>query len=468
VSVAKLATVLFCLLVAAKADPTAKTSTKPDDRFKADILLAFAHSDDETGDVAAYLTRAISDEHRRVAVVCATRGNNGGNNFGPEYGKTLGLVRETEARQALSFLGVSPVWFFDAPDGTSTLDDTVLDSLERWDHASLLGQMVRIIRLTRPEIIITWLPMVVAGENHGDHQASSVIAIEAFDLAGDPQAFSEQLYTSHSDNDLNMPEEGLKPWQPKKLYFFSDAFDTGWNGMRNPSPFHKNFLLGTGPSYTNTEISPIRHESYARLSAEEQRFYLSQEGATAAKALETGNLETFEQPTFFVQGKSLVPSGVTSDIFDGITAGEIPFTPVQHLQRKSSPGLSLQLGGPWTFYDEFWKAHGLQHLSNLLPVPEIAMRVSERMHVPVLISNNTENTENVALRAVLPAGWTNKTPSQTYLVPGHDSYTVDAVVISPSTVTNPWQEIQWDAVVKDKNVGHVALRINVRKPRSLE
>jgi len=43
----------------------------------------------------------------------------------------------------------------------------------------VLEQAVRIVRLTRPEVVLTWLPCYVAGENHDDHQAAGVIATAA-------------------------------------------------------------------------------------------------------------------------------------------------------------------------------------------------------------------------------------------------------------------------------------------------
>ncbi len=45
----------------------------PDERMKADILVVVAHPDDEAA-VTPYLARAIYDQHKRVAVVFATRG----------------------------------------------------------------------------------------------------------------------------------------------------------------------------------------------------------------------------------------------------------------------------------------------------------------------------------------------------------------------------------------------------------
>src|SRR5262249_13941132 len=158
----------------------------------------------------------------------------------------------------------------------------------------------------------------VAGENHADHQAASVVANEAFDLAGDSTAFAEQLASSkYREHSL----EGLRPWQPKKIYYFSDAFDAAgywWANAPGNSPFRKNFFEKAGPAYEATTVLPSRHVSYARLAAEETSFYLSQDGRIGKKALETGNLTNFEFPIRFVFGKSRVGGSTTDDIFEGI------------------------------------------------------------------------------------------------------------------------------------------------------
>ena len=131
----------------------------PDDRMKADILVIVAHPDDEAA-VTPYLARAIYDLHKRAAVVFATRGGSGGNDYSREHGPALANIREMEAREACAKLGITNVWFL---DGKDTASQNVLNSLANWGHGSNLEKLVGIFRLTQPEIVITWLPSVFIG-----------------------------------------------------------------------------------------------------------------------------------------------------------------------------------------------------------------------------------------------------------------------------------------------------------------
>ena len=58
--------------------------------------------------------------------------------------------------------------------------------------------------MIRPDVIITLPPTGNAGGQH--HMASAVITRDAYKLAADPTKYPEQV------------KEGLRPWQPKKLY----------------------------------------------------------------------------------------------------------------------------------------------------------------------------------------------------------------------------------------------------------
>ncbi len=450
---------LLLALAAQASEPmTAPEYPRSDERYKADILLVIAHPDDETGDVAGYLARAIFDEHRRVAVVYTNRGDAGGDAVGSAQGGALGAEREIEARRAMGCFGVTNVWFLDAHD---TPSNDVLRSLAYMDHGSILGQVVRLVRLTRPEVIITWLPLPVAGENHADHQAASVIANEAFDLAGDSSAFAEQTASANNASVGRAPE-GLHPWQPKKIYYFSDAYDAlgyWWPKPLLPSPYRKNFLEGAGPAYSNTDVSPAKGVPYARLSAEELSFYLTQEGAIGKEALERGDFKAFEVPTRFVLGKSLVGGTVAGDVFERITAAPIAFVRPPGVATETHRAVSLEPGGPWHFYRAFWKAHALDRLTDLLPIPEVSMRPGESIEMPLLLRNDTEAAQNVTLRAVLPDGWLEKAPYSIFPLPANSAYPVNRKLTVPTTSKPGWYEVSWRAEAGGRQSGEVIWRV---------
>src|ERR1700722_17134179 len=167
------------LLVAQGAAPQVQAPAllSPDERYKADLLLIVAHPDDDVV-IGGYLARIALDEHKRIAVIYCTNGDGGGNAVGNESGASLGQMREIEARRALAYFGIYSVWFLPGHDNPG---QNVLRSLDSWNHGRALDDVVRLVRITRPDAILTWLPDPVVGENHDDHQASSVLAVEAFD-----------------------------------------------------------------------------------------------------------------------------------------------------------------------------------------------------------------------------------------------------------------------------------------------
>ncbi len=355
----------------------------PDDRYKADILLVIAHPDDDT-DVGTYLWKAVLDEGKRVAVVVTTRGNSGGNAVGMEQSKALADVREIEARRSLAAHGITNVWFMRASD-TPTQD--VLHSLETLGHGAALEEVVRIVRLTRPEVILTWLPAYVAGENHGDHQAAAVVATEAFDLAGEPAAFPEQIAAPRDRLSINNYGEGLNTWQAKKLYFFSDA--------TNPE-----FLAHHGPAYLASDICRSRGVPFSQLNRMAWDFYRTQ-----IDFGEEGMRHRIDQTEYLVLGKSLIPAPIEGDVLAGVDTASIVHAPPQTYQEQPALPVSLELGGPWAFYREFYRAHGLTSLETLVQ-PQSDFVPDKPLWVPLLLRNNSEKAVEVVLHSSLPQGWT--------------------------------------------------------------
>ena len=381
----------------------------PDERYKADILLVVAHPDDDTG-ASTYLAKAVFDEKKRVAVIFTNRGGSGGNAVGMEQGKALEDEREMEARRSLAERGITNVWFLNGKD-TPTQD--VLHSLETVGHGAALEEVVRLVRLTRPDVIITWLPAYVAGENHGDHQASGVLAVEAFDLAGNPTVFPEQVSAPRWHGGIENYGEGLHPWQAKKIYFFSDAT-------------HPDFLKGHGPTYLASEISQTKGISFAEINRRAWKLYATQDDFDEKTLNEFANA-----PEDLVLGRSLVSAPADADVMAAIDDKPIEFHAAPGFHLPSDHNVTLELGGPWAYYKQFYPAHGLESLENLVP-PQSSLSYNSQLWVPLLLRNGSAAAVDVTLRSELPAGWSGDKRDGVYHLEPRSSYPVQLFLTAPS------------------------------------
>lgn len=458
-----LALLLLSLLPSiTRAQQTAPPLLAPDPRYKADLLLIVAHPDDDVV-IGGYLARLTLDEHKRVAVIYCTNGDGGGNVVGYEAGASLGEMRSIEARRALGAWGIHNVWFL---PGHDTPGQNVLYSLDHWNHGTALDQIVRLVRLTRPDVIVTWLPDYVVGENHDDHQASGVLATEAFDLSGDPAWFPAQVSPPRDRSGMANLTEGLLPWQPKKLYYATDAFENFspyWHDPSQLSPYRKNILDGTGPTYDITTISPSRHVSYARLTLDEQLFYQTQEAYLAEEALKSKNLKDFEYPIRLIFGKSLVGGSVTGDVFENVSQPAVPFKRVPGYEPQPRSGVSFEIGDPWRFYSRFWKAHDLDHLANLIPVPEASMRFGNILQIPLMACNGGTSAQEIEITPALPEGWKDQMQYTRYPVKPGECYPIQARIVAPSTSKAGWYQLEWNA----RPSGRVDMRIYLSNRWSL-
>lgn len=164
------------------------------------VLVIGAHPDDEDTELLTVLTRGQGVE---AAYLSLTRGEGGQNLIGTDLGEALGLLRTGELLAARSLDGARQFFTRGYDFGYSkTLEDT----WTHWPRDTILKDVIRIVRRVRPQIIVS----IFSGterDGHGQHQAAGWAAREAFRLAGDATVFPE-LAT----------EEGLPPWEPKKLY----------------------------------------------------------------------------------------------------------------------------------------------------------------------------------------------------------------------------------------------------------
>ncbi len=164
------------------------------------VLYVAAHPDDENTRLIAWLANG---RKVRTGYLSITRGDGGQNLIGPELGDALGIIRTEELLAARRIDGGEQFFTRAVDFGYSR---SAAESFDKWGHDAVLGDVVRVVREFRPDVIITRFPPTREA-GHGHHEASAILAREAFELAADPTAFPEQL------------KEGLETWQPRRLFF---------------------------------------------------------------------------------------------------------------------------------------------------------------------------------------------------------------------------------------------------------
>jgi LmbE family N-acetylglucosaminyl deacetylase len=199
---------------------------------RASVLMVTAHPDDEDGGMLTYQSRG---QGANVTLLTLNRGEGGANVMSPDYFDALGLVRTEELLAADRFYGVDQYWTRVCDYGFSKTKEEALD---KWGHDRVLGDVVRVVRMTRP-LIITSVFVGGRTDGHGNHQVAGQMAQEAFKAAADPAMFPEQI------------KEGLRPWKAAKDYArvpYSPITEKGIfdyaDGKFYPAEFH-NYTDGT-------------------------------------------------------------------------------------------------------------------------------------------------------------------------------------------------------------------------------
>ncbi len=254
------------------------------------VLYIAAHPDDENTRLIAWLSNG---KKVRTGYLSLTRGDGGQNLIGPELGDALGIIRTQELLEARRIDGGEQFFTRAVDFGYSKSAE---ESFEKWGKQEVLSDVVRVIRMFRPDIIITRFQTDGSG-GHGHHTASAILAQEAFDLAGDPKAFPEQL------------QQGLEVWQPRRLFY---------NGS---SWWRKDLaeLAKKDSSWFTVDVGgydPLLGLSYTEIAGRSRSMHKSQgfgAAETRGEMLEYLHLEKGDQPK-------------TKDIFEGIdmTWGRVP------------------------------------------------------------------------------------------------------------------------------------------------
>jgi LmbE family N-acetylglucosaminyl deacetylase len=197
------------IVASSRAQQTAATQQTSDNRIALyqalldlanpwTVMCVAAHPDDEDGTSLIVMRRKYG---AHTVSLFSTFGEGGQNAIGPELYEELGAIRARETMAASEIQG-SEAYFLGLKDfGFSKSRD---EAFQKWGHEEALQRMVLQIRKLRPDVIIT--NHSTTSNDHGHHQATARLVVEAFEAAADPAKFPEQL------------KNGVTTWQVQRLF----------------------------------------------------------------------------------------------------------------------------------------------------------------------------------------------------------------------------------------------------------
>jgi LmbE family N-acetylglucosaminyl deacetylase len=186
-------------------------------------MVVFAHPDDAelgSGGVVARWVAAGCE----VAYVLCTDGGAGtaDRSLSPA---ALAKRRADEQRAAADFMGVKHLTMLGYADGA--LEDT----------REFLGDVVRAIRMYRPEVVLVHDPHRIKAFQHRDHRKAGIVTTDAvYPYARDHLHFAEQITT-----------EGLQPHKVRQLWYW---------GADEPE-----IIVDVSASIDRQVAAIVRHES---------------------------------------------------------------------------------------------------------------------------------------------------------------------------------------------------------------
>jgi len=183
--------------------------------FLGTALYVAAHPDDENTSLISYLD---NHEKARTVYLSMTRGDGGQNLIGSELAELLGVLRTQELLAARHIDGGEQRFTRANDFGFSKHPK---ETLKIWDKDKVLADVVWAIRNIQPDVIINRFDHRTPGSTHGHHTSSAVLSMEAFELANNPNAYSEQL-------------EWTTIWQPKHIFY-----NTSWWQYGSQEAFEK-------------------------------------------------------------------------------------------------------------------------------------------------------------------------------------------------------------------------------------
>jgi LmbE family N-acetylglucosaminyl deacetylase len=164
------------------------------------LLCVTAHPDDEAGAFGGTLL-LYHERGVETSVICLTAGTAARNRGTASSDEELAALRRAEFAASCKLLKVTHYEVLDFPDS----------KLDRANFYDVVETLTARIRTLRPHVVLTF-GMDGGLTGHADHAMAGTFAGMAFEWAGRPDRFADQI------------QQGLAPHRAQKLYYQTADF----------------------------------------------------------------------------------------------------------------------------------------------------------------------------------------------------------------------------------------------------
>jgi LmbE family N-acetylglucosaminyl deacetylase len=306
------------------------------------LMTVHAHPDDEMIGTGGSMAKAVAAGHRVVLVTC-TRGEMGEivvpEMDTPENHRRLGEIRAAELEAAVGELGLTEWENLGYHDSDMMGRPGNLDPRSFWqaDLDEAIGRLVWLVRRYQPDVMTTYNDF--GGYGHPDHIRTHLVAVGAFERAGDPDQYRRQLASDLGGDGPALAEGGLAPWAPSKLYeqaspasmrrrmseiITARGMTSAWGPAPDATPeqiaeFEARFARMTVPDEAVTtwiDVAPWLDARWRGLQHHVTQ--ISATGPFSAIGLD-GWRELGGKETFILRESRVPATRPESDLFDGLT-----------------------------------------------------------------------------------------------------------------------------------------------------
>jgi LmbE family N-acetylglucosaminyl deacetylase len=243
------------------------------------LLCVTAHPDDEAGgfggSLLLYRRRGVE-----TYVICLTPGQAATHRGKAGSDEELAAQRRREFQNSCRILNLTRGEVLGYPDG----------ALDRADFFRVVEDLVRRVRILRPQVILTFGPEG-AVTAHPDHSMAALFTTTAFHWAGRANRFVEQL------------TDGVSPHRAQKLYYSTALFTLADRQPVALTPATTVIEIG---DYLETKIAAFKahtsqaplfslFENHVRKRGQQEHFHLAARSVPSVMQPETDLFEGVEE-----------------------------------------------------------------------------------------------------------------------------------------------------------------------------